>query len=161
MVCDFQGPHFFVTYAAPVLFPIACPAISKLKTIQNSALLIATGSFQMASASHLHSEAEVLPVTEYVSLLCSQYLASALRPHHPATLSSPRHRGPLHEAHASDPLPSFGLLPAGEGVPHPRLYSTALSILPCGDAAERLFLTINNTRVRSVEKSASLLLIMA
>jgi hypothetical protein len=62
-------------------WPFSPSSISKLQTIQNSALRIATGSLQMASASHQHSEAEVLP---HLSLLCSQYLASALRPHHPS-----------------------------------------------------------------------------
>ncbi|KAF2344177.1 Reverse transcriptase domain [Trinorchestia longiramus] len=79
-----------VTYAAPIWFPNASPSsIAKLQTIQNAALRIASGSHKMASASHLHRETGVLPVADHLSLLCSQYLFSSLRPHHPNNLSHP------------------------------------------------------------------------
>lgn len=74
-----------ITYAAPVWFPNASnSAIAKLQSIQNAALRIATGSHKMASASHLHSETEILPISDSLSLLCSQFLLSALRPDHPS-----------------------------------------------------------------------------
>ena len=38
----------------------------------------------MASISHLHSETEILPVDDSLSLLCSQFLTSSLRSHHPS-----------------------------------------------------------------------------
>ncbi|KAF2348308.1 Reverse transcriptase domain [Trinorchestia longiramus] len=73
-----------VTYAAPIWFPNASPSsIARLQTIQNAALRKASGSHKMASASHLHRETGVLPVADHLSLLCSQYLLSSLRPHHP------------------------------------------------------------------------------
>ena len=37
----------------------------------------------MASIDHLHSEAKILPIADHLSLLSTQFLASALRPHHP------------------------------------------------------------------------------
>jgi hypothetical protein len=120
-----------ITYAAPVWFPNASPsAISKLQTIQNSALRIATGSLQMASASHLHSEAEVLPVAEHLSLLCSQYLASALRPHHPSYPIVTQTSGPRPMKHTLQTrfLPSVSHL-LEEGSLPPDSYSTALGTL--------------------------------
>jgi hypothetical protein len=85
------------TYAAPIWFPnSSSAAIRNLQSIQNSALRIATGSHKMAFTSHLHAETNTLPVSDHLSLLCSQFLASALRPHHPSfptvtSLSGPRH----------------------------------------------------------------------
>ncbi|KAF2347267.1 Reverse transcriptase domain [Trinorchestia longiramus] len=71
------------TYAAPIWFPNAFPSsIAKLQTIQNATLRIATGSHKMASTSHLHRETGILPVADHLSLFCSQYLLSSLRPHH-------------------------------------------------------------------------------
>jgi len=40
----------------------------------------------MAAIDHLHNEAQVLPVSNELSLICTQYLASALRPDHPSHL---------------------------------------------------------------------------
>ena len=44
----------------------------------------------MASISHLHDETNILPIADSLSLLCSQFLASSLRPRHPSSLR-PRH----------------------------------------------------------------------
>ncbi|KAF2350571.1 Reverse transcriptase domain [Trinorchestia longiramus] len=88
-----------VTYAAPIWFSNASPSpIAKLQTIQNAALRIASGSHKMASASYLHRETGVLPVADHLSLLCSQYLLSSLRPHHPNYLTVTQPSGPLQQA---------------------------------------------------------------
>ena len=83
------------TYASPIWFPNSSPSsIAKLQIVQNAALRTTTGSHKMAFVSHLHSEMEVLPVADSLSLLCSQYLASFLRPHHPShhVVRSPQDR---------------------------------------------------------------------
>lgn len=74
-----------ITYCAPIWSPNASPsAISRLQTIQNSALRIATGSTKMSSFQHLHSETLTLPIVDQLELLNTQFLASALRPDHPS-----------------------------------------------------------------------------
>ena len=73
------------SYAAPIWFPNASPSsITKLQTIQNAALRIATGCPMMASADHLHMEAEIMTVREHLDMLCAQFLASCLQPNHPS-----------------------------------------------------------------------------
>ena len=67
-------------YADPIWFPNTSPSlVQKLKTIQNSALCIATGCVKMASIDHLHEETEMLPAQDYLSLICSQYLTRAFQ----------------------------------------------------------------------------------
>ena len=81
-----------INYAAPTWFPNAKPSsISKLQAVQNAALRIATGCHKMSSIQHLHSESNVLPVANHLRLLCTQFLANAMRPLHPshAVVSSP------------------------------------------------------------------------
>ena len=104
-----------ITYAAPVWFPnSSLSAIAKLQTIQNSALRIATGSHKMASVSHLHSETEVLPVSDHLSLLCSQFLCSSLRLGHPSLPVVSQTSGPrLNEADPAVSLPPFSRPPPG------------------------------------------------
>ena len=71
------------TYAAPIWFPNTSPSsISKLQTIQNSAIRIATGCVMMTPIDHLHTEAKVLKVDEHLKMLCSQHLATCLQPNH-------------------------------------------------------------------------------
>ena len=83
------------TYAAPVWFPnTKRTTCEQLQTIQNSALRIATGCHKRASLGHLHTETQVLPVENHLGLLCSQYLASALRPSHPSHAIVTRASGP-------------------------------------------------------------------
>ncbi|KAF2359679.1 hypothetical protein FHG87_009559 [Trinorchestia longiramus] len=65
-------------------------SIAKFQTIQNATFQIASGSHKMASALHLHRETGVLPVADHLSLFCSQYLHSSLRPHHPNYLTFSR-----------------------------------------------------------------------
>ena len=72
-------------YAASISFPnTSLSLIQKLQTIQNSAVRIATGCVQMSSTKHLHEETEMLPVQDYLSLICSQYLARAVQPTSPS-----------------------------------------------------------------------------
>jgi hypothetical protein len=89
-----------ITYACPVWFPNLSKAnITELQTIQNKALRFATGTQQMAHLDHLHSETKVLPVKNHLSMLCSQFLASALRPHHPSHQTINSHTGPRAKKH--------------------------------------------------------------
>ena len=53
----------------------------------------------MASVSHLHSEAEVLPVADSLSLLCRQFLSSSLRPQHPCFPIVTQAMGPRQMKH--------------------------------------------------------------
>ena len=53
----------------------------------------------MASSDHLHQEASVLPVRAHLSMLCSQFLLSALRPNHPSHLTVTVHSGPRNIRH--------------------------------------------------------------
>ena len=72
-------------HAAPIFFPNISPSlIQKLKAIQNSAVLIATGCVKMASVEHLHEETEMLHVQDHLSLIWSQYLTRALQPDNPS-----------------------------------------------------------------------------
>ena len=90
-----------ISYAAPIWFPTTSRTnIAKLQRIQNQALRTASGSIMMSDIQHLHSETEILPLAEHLSMLCSQFLVSALRPSHPSfdlvTLDpGPRPRKPL------------------------------------------------------------------
>ena len=71
------------TFAAPVWFPNAGQSsISKLQTIQNSALRIATGCVRMTPIDHLHTESKTLKVEEHLNMLCSQFLATCLHSNH-------------------------------------------------------------------------------
>ena len=56
----------------------------RLQPVQNQALRVVTGCHQMASGDHVHQECQVLPVVQHSKLLCSQFLASTLRSHHPS-----------------------------------------------------------------------------
>ena len=62
--------------------------------VQNSALRIATGSTLMSSIQHLHSETLTLPLQHHLDMICSQFLASALRPTHPSHTVVTSHPGP-------------------------------------------------------------------
>ena len=72
-------------YAAPIWFPNAAnTAIDKLQVVQNAALRISCGATRMSSIDHLHQETQSLPVRDSLSLICSQFLARTLQPHHPS-----------------------------------------------------------------------------
>ena len=75
------------SYAAPVWFPVAgCSnaSVTKLQTVQNAALRIATGCHKMSSIDHLHMEAEIMTVKEHLNMLCTQFLATCLQENHPS-----------------------------------------------------------------------------
>ncbi|KAF2346319.1 Reverse transcriptase domain [Trinorchestia longiramus] len=121
-----------VTYAAPIWFPNASPSsIAKFQTIQNATLRIAFGSHKMASASHLHRETGVLLAADHLSLLCSQYLLSSLRPHHPNYLTVTQPSGPRNMKHTlqSGFLPSIAHLLSPNGDCLPSTYRQALNSL--------------------------------
>ena len=71
-------------YGCAVWFPMSSPSkIEELQRVQNSALRIATGCHMKADIHHLHDECKIMLVKDHLELLCSQFLASALRPCHP------------------------------------------------------------------------------
>ena len=53
----------------------------------------------MASTDHLHQEASVLPVRAHLSMLCSQFLLSALQPNHPSHPTVTAYSGPRNIRH--------------------------------------------------------------
>ena len=72
-------------YGAAIWKPNVKPsAITRLQSVQNAGMHLVTGSHKLASESHLHSETKMLPVNDHLDMLSEQYLASALRPDHPA-----------------------------------------------------------------------------
>jgi len=94
-----------LTYASPIWFPnLSNSNILKIQRIQNQALRICLGVLQMSSFSHLHSESKYLPVKEHLTLLSSQFLASALRPDHPAHPSVTRPPGSRSQKHTLQSL---------------------------------------------------------
>ena len=113
------------------LMPVT--AIGKLQTIQNAAMRIATGCLRMSSLDHLHRETKLLPVASSLSLLCKQYLLSALRPGHPAERSvnlPPSRRNIKHTLssrfrNSIDHLLTDGVVPAAEYRPGLRRLHTA------------------------------------
>ena len=83
------------TYACPVWFPNSSRLnIKKLRTVQNHALRTATGCVRMSSIDHLHAETKILPVSDHLSLLSSQFLARSLQPHHPSFTTTTAPSGP-------------------------------------------------------------------
>jgi hypothetical protein len=56
----------------------------KLQKVQNKGLRIVTGCHKATSIDHLHSETQVLPVSDDLDMICTQFLASVMRPAHPS-----------------------------------------------------------------------------
>ena len=84
-----------LTYAAPVWAPNASSSsILRLQRVQSAALRVISGCHSATRSEHLHQETKILPVAAKLDLLCSQFLASALRPGHPS-----------HDLVISDPGP--------------------------------------------------------
>ena len=84
-VVNRASPRSLFMYAALIWFPNASSSLfQKLQIIQNSALRIATGCVKMTSIDHLHSETEMLPDQDHLSLISFQYLARALQPYNPS-----------------------------------------------------------------------------
>ena len=84
-----------ITYACPIWFPIISETnMTKLQTLQNSALRIATGNHLMAHEDHLHQETLTLPVRDSLNLLGRQFLLSTSRPSHPSHAVTSAPSGP-------------------------------------------------------------------
>ena len=118
-------------YAAPVWFPnTKRTTCEPLQSIQNSALRIATGCHKRASLGHLHTETQMLPVDNHLGLLCSQYLASALRPSHPSFPTVTRPSGPrtIKTTIQAKFTPSIAHL-LSNGVTPPSSYDNIISTL--------------------------------
>ena len=62
-----------------IISNISPSLIHKLKTIQNSALRIATGCVKMTSINHLNEETKMIPGHDHIYMISSQYLASTFQ----------------------------------------------------------------------------------
>ena len=71
-------------YANPAWSTITSnTSITKLQTIQNTALRIATGCVADTNSNHLHQETKVLPLTTHLKLHASNYRQKVNLPTHP------------------------------------------------------------------------------
>jgi len=71
-------------YASPTWSTIASDtSISKLQTIQNTALRIATGCVADTNTNHLHQESKILPIPAHLKLHASNYRLQTNLPTHP------------------------------------------------------------------------------
>ena len=83
------------TFAAPIWYPNTHSShIDKLQRIQTAAMRILTGNHGIVTVSHLQWETKLLPIDLHLRMLCQQFTASALRPHHPShdLITAPLHR---------------------------------------------------------------------
>ena len=66
-------------YAAPVWSTNASESnIGKIQRAQNEALRIITGSHNMSSIDHLHSETKMLQIEDHLNMVSAQYLVQCL-----------------------------------------------------------------------------------
>ena len=71
-------------YASTIWSPIASTTgITKLQTIQNMALRIATGCTSDTNIQHLHNETNILPLNAHLKLHSSQLRQKSQHPTHP------------------------------------------------------------------------------
>ena len=71
-------------YVSTILSPIASTTgITKLQTIQNMALRIATGCTSDTNIQHLHNETNILPLNAHLKLHSSQLRQKSQHPTHP------------------------------------------------------------------------------
>jgi hypothetical protein len=71
-------------YSSTIWSPIISDtSITKLQTIQNTALRIATGCTADTNNLHLHHETQVLPIKQHLQLHASLYKEKTLLPEHP------------------------------------------------------------------------------
>ena len=72
-------------YGSPIWAPHIKPSLwEPLQSVQNTALRIATGSYNMAAPpDHLHRETKVLPLREHSIMTSKQYLVACHLPGHP------------------------------------------------------------------------------
>ena len=93
------------SYIVPIWGPNIKPSnVAKLQSCQNRGLRLVTGCHQATSVSHLHNETGVLPIQTRIDMLCSQFLASAMRTDHPSHETVLRHPGPRVNAKTGRPL---------------------------------------------------------
>jgi hypothetical protein len=95
-----------ITNGAPIWYPSMEPdstAIKDLQRVQNNAMRTITGAHRNSSQDHLLAETKLLPNSENLNLICSQFLASASRADHPS--------------HSTIKLPT-GARPGRKGVVH-------------------------------------------
>ena len=96
--------------------------MEKMQVVQNQALRIATGCHRKSPIQHLHHEAKMMRVSPHTNLLCSQFLASALRSHHPSHAIVRQPSGPRQMKHTLysrfggvvAPFLQDGVMPPGE-----------------------------------------------
>jgi hypothetical protein len=73
------------SFNAPIWVPNTKPShIQKLQLLQNRAMRVITGCHQATAIDHLHQETSLLPVGPRLDMLCTQFLASAMRRDHPS-----------------------------------------------------------------------------
>ncbi|CAG2101114.1 unnamed protein product, partial [Medioppia subpectinata] len=111
-------------YSSPAWFPSLSPSNLKLlQTQQNKALRIITGCTLMTPIDHLHHETKILPLSDHLNMIGTQFFAKLTNPYHPAnhlTLPPPcprnmktipaNHYLPLLRSHSSQTLdPSSSL----------------------------------------------------
>ena len=121
-----------INYGAPIWFPNASPsAIMRLQRAQNKALRVITGCHASASHDHLHQETLILPVSEHLSLICAQFLASCLRPDHPSYNTVRLDGGQCSKKHtlSSRFLPVVAPFLNADGSLDPPLYSSTVKKL--------------------------------
>jgi hypothetical protein len=74
-----------LTFADPIWAPNTKKVHrDKLQIVKNKGLRIVTGCYKATSIDHVHSETQVLPVSNHLVLICTQFLAHAMRPAHPS-----------------------------------------------------------------------------
>jgi len=80
-------------YASPTWSTlISDTSLTKLSTIQHSALRIATGCTSDTNTKHLHNETKILPIANHLKLHASNFRQKANHPDHPNhNLIAPRH----------------------------------------------------------------------
>jgi hypothetical protein len=74
-------------FGAPLWFPNTVPeaeSVKELQRLQNAAMRVMTGNHKAASTDHLLAETELLPVSEHLGMVCSQFLACASVASHPS-----------------------------------------------------------------------------
>jgi hypothetical protein len=74
-------------FGAPLWFPNTNPeaeSVIELQRLQNAAMRVMTGNHKAASTDHLLAETELLPVSEHLGMVCSQFLACASVASHPS-----------------------------------------------------------------------------
>jgi hypothetical protein len=73
------------SYNPAIWVPNTNPSnICKIQMVQNKCLRVITGCHLSTAEDHLHNETSILPVAIRLDILCTQFLASAMRCDHPS-----------------------------------------------------------------------------